>query len=56
MYYKFGAKYKPFLLNMTANVCDVVRNQNKQGDAVNMFLLPIKKYSNAIQPCPYEVL
>lgn len=56
MYYKFGIRYKPFALNFTKNLCDIIQlDEENRGVDMNLYLGPLSKYSNLITECPLKV-
>lgn len=48
-------KYKPFLglTNYTSNVCNYLTNGNSM--VIDMFMEDLKKHSNLVHPCPFQV-
>lgn len=48
-------KYKPFfgITNYTANVCNYLSNRNSM--LVDMFMEDMKKHSNLVHECPFQV-
>lgn len=44
-----------FALNCTKNLCEILGNGYKRGPDINLIVNPLKKYSNAVQSCPYKV-
>lgn len=55
VYYKFGLRYKPLLINITKNACDILKNDYKPGVVDKILLESAKKYSNVVHQCPFQV-
>ncbi|XP_051859563.1 uncharacterized protein LOC127565417 [Drosophila albomicans] len=49
---RFNNGYKPFLVNVTFDVCKFLKNQNHP--IVNLIFKPIKSYTNLNHSCPYN--
>ncbi|KAH8408241.1 hypothetical protein KR215_000949 [Drosophila sulfurigaster] len=49
---RFNNGYKPFLFNVTFDVCKFLKNQNHP--IVNLIFKPIKSYTNLNHSCPYN--
>lgn len=51
---KFYSGFRPYLVNITFNACDVLNKKAASGFYINLFLRILSKYSNAVQ-CPLSV-
>lgn len=52
--YKFYNQFRPFLINVHFNVCDILNNKIISNFYANTFIRIVRKYSNAVM-CPLPV-